>query len=89
MAIFQSFTFATMVTGPHSNHLRLCCIFFNQTVSYYEVLRGLIQTIYPSVFNKDEVRKELDRLHDQYVLVPANKAGNKTQIVRHIILIAF
>ena len=39
-------------------------------------LRGKMKTIYPSVFNKPEVKKELDRLHDQYVLVPADKAGN-------------
>lgn len=35
-----------------------------------------MKAIYPSVFNKAEVRKELDRLHDQKVLVPADKAGD-------------
>lgn len=37
--------------------------------------RGHMKTIYPSVFNNAEVRKELDRLHDQYLLVPADKAS--------------
>ena len=40
-----------------------------------------MKTIYPSVFNKPEVKKELDRLHDQYVLVPADKAGNNIVFV--------
>lgn len=40
-----------------------------------------MKTIYPSDFNKTEVRKELDRLHDQYVLVPTDKAGNNIVFV--------
>lgn len=32
--------------------------------------------VYPSVFHKTEVRKVPDRLHNQYALVPADKAGD-------------
>jgi hypothetical protein len=35
-----------------------------------------MRTIYPSVFKKPEVVNELRRLHDNFVLVPANKASN-------------
>lgn len=35
-----------------------------------------MKTIYPSVSKKAEVIIELDRLHDQYAPVPADKAGN-------------
>lgn len=35
-----------------------------------------MKTIYPSIFNTAEVRKEIDRSHDRYVLIPADKAGN-------------
>lgn len=40
-----------------------------------------MKTIYPSVINKAEKRKELDRLHDYYILVPADKARNKIVFV--------
>ena len=40
-----------------------------------------MKTKYPSVFNKTEVRNELDRLHDQYILVPADKASNNIVFV--------
>ncbi|XP_061188781.1 toll-like receptor 2 type-2 [Saccostrea echinata] len=33
-----------------------------------------MKTNYPYVFDNAEVKQELDRLHDQYVLVPADKA---------------
>lgn len=39
-------------------------------------LKRNMKTIYPSIFYNLEVKKELDRLHDQFVLVPADKAGN-------------
>ena len=35
-----------------------------------------MRTIYPSVFKKPEVVNELRRLHDNFVLVPADKASN-------------
>jgi hypothetical protein len=38
-------------------------------------LSGKIRTIYPSVFKKPEVINELHRLHDNFVLVPADKAS--------------
>lgn len=31
-----------------------------------------MKTTYPSVFIRAEMRKELDRSHDQYVLFPAD-----------------
>jgi hypothetical protein len=37
-------------------------------------LSGKMHTIYPSVFKKPEVVNELRRLHDNFVLVPADKA---------------
>jgi hypothetical protein len=39
-------------------------------------LSGTMRTIYPSVFKKPEVINELRRLHDNSVLVPADKASN-------------
>jgi hypothetical protein len=35
-----------------------------------------MRTIYPSVFKKPEVVNKLRRLHDNFVLVPADKASN-------------
>lgn len=57
-------------------------------------LRGHMKTIYLSVFNKAEVRKELDRLHDQYVLdwyllTKHVITLTLSLFVRHIIFIAF
>ena len=40
-------------------------------------LSGKMRTIYPSVFKKPEAVNELRRLHDNFVLVPADKASNK------------
>ena len=40
-----------------------------------------ITTIYPSVFSKPEVRNELERLHEKFVLVPADKACNNIVFV--------
>jgi hypothetical protein len=40
-----------------------------------------MRTIYPSAFNKPEVIKELNRLHEEYVLVPADKACNNIVFV--------
>lgn len=37
--------------------------------------------IYPSIFHNLEVKNELDRLHDQFVLVPADMAGNNIVFV--------
>jgi hypothetical protein len=37
-------------------------------------LSGRMRTIYPSVFKKPEVLNELCRLHDNFVLVPADKS---------------
>ena len=39
-------------------------------------LTGKMRTIYPSVFKKPEVVKELQRLHEHFVLVPADKSSN-------------
>jgi hypothetical protein len=35
-----------------------------------------MRTIYPSVFKKPEVVNESCRMHDNFVLVPADKASN-------------
>jgi hypothetical protein len=41
-----------------------------------------MRTIYPSAFHKPEVVKELNyRLHEEYVLVPADKASNNIVFV--------
>ena len=40
-----------------------------------------MRTSYPSVFSKPEVIRELDRLHEEYVLVPADKACNNIVFV--------
>jgi hypothetical protein len=40
-----------------------------------------MRTIYPSVFKNTEVVDELRRLHDNFVLVPADKASNNIAFV--------
>jgi hypothetical protein len=40
-----------------------------------------VRTIYLSVFSKPEVRNELERLHEEFVLVPADKASNNIVFV--------
>jgi hypothetical protein len=40
-----------------------------------------MRTIYPSVFKKPEVVNKLRRLHDNFVLVPADKASNNIVFV--------
>ena len=37
-------------------------------------IKTKVRTIYPSVFSKPEVRNKLERLHEEFVLVPADKA---------------
>ena len=44
-------------------------------------LSGKMRTIYPSVFKKPEVVNELRRLHDNFMLVPADKASNNIVFV--------
>jgi hypothetical protein len=44
-------------------------------------LLGKMCTIYPSVFRKPEVIDKLRRLHDNFVLVPADKASNNIVFV--------
>ena len=46
-----------------------------------------MKTIYPSVFNYPEVKKKLDRLNDQYALVPADKADDNIVFLKLIIYI--
>lgn len=40
-----------------------------------------MKTIHPSIFDNLEVKKELDRIHEQFVLVSADKAGNTVAFV--------
>jgi hypothetical protein len=49
-------------------------------------VRSKMRTIYPSAFHKPEVIKELNRLHEEYVLVPADKACNNIVFVRLTII---
>jgi hypothetical protein len=44
-------------------------------------VRSKMHTIYPSAFHKPEVVKELNRLHEEYVLVTAYKASNNIVFV--------
>jgi hypothetical protein len=44
-------------------------------------LSGKRRTIYPSVFKNTEVVNELRRLHDNFVMVPADKASNNIVFV--------
>ena len=52
-------------------------------------LSGKMRTIYPSVFKNTEVVNELSRLHDNFVLVPADKASNNIVFVKITIMNAF
>jgi hypothetical protein len=45
-------------------------------------IESKIRTIYPSVFSIQEVRNELERLHEEFVLVSADKASNSIVLVR-------
>jgi hypothetical protein len=45
-------------------------------------IKTKVRTIYPSVFSQPEVRNELERLHEEFVLVPADKACNNIVFVR-------
>jgi hypothetical protein len=49
-------------------------------------VRSKMCNIYPSVFHKPEVIKELNRLHEEYVLVPADNASNNIVFVRPTII---
>jgi hypothetical protein len=40
-----------------------------------------MHTNYPSAFNKPEIIRELNRLHEEFVLVPADKACNNIVLV--------
>jgi hypothetical protein len=51
-------------------------------------IKTKVCTIYPSVFSKPEGRNELQRLHEEFVLVPADTACNNIVFVRLIILVA-
>jgi hypothetical protein len=44
-------------------------------------IKSKVSTTYPSVFSKPEVIHELERLHEEYVLVPADKACNNIVFV--------
>jgi hypothetical protein len=44
-------------------------------------LSGKMHIIYPSVFKAPQVVNELRRLHDNFVLVPADKASNNIVFV--------
>jgi hypothetical protein len=44
-------------------------------------LSGKMRTIYPSVLKKPEVVNKLRRLHDNFVLVPADKASDNIVLV--------
>lgn len=44
-------------------------------------LKRSVETIYPSIFDNIEVKKELARLHDQFVMVPTEKARNNIVFV--------
>ena len=57
--------------------------------SRIHLLSGKMRTIYPSVFEKPEVVNELRRLHDNFVLVPADKANNNIVFVKIAIINAF
>jgi hypothetical protein len=44
-------------------------------------VQSKMRTIYPSRFHKPEVVKEINRLHEEYVLVPADRASNNIVFV--------
>ena len=52
-------------------------------------LSGKMWTIYPSIFKNTEVVNELRRLHDNFVLVPADKASNNIVFVKVTIIFVF
>ena len=52
-------------------------------------LTGKMRTIYPSVFKKPEVVNELQRLHENFVLIPADKAGKNIVFVKVTIITLF
>lgn len=41
---------------------------------------------YPSIFNNLELKKELDRLHDQFVLVSADKVETTLSLLVRLII---
>jgi hypothetical protein len=49
--------------------------------SRIKYVRFKMRIIYPSAFNKQEVIKQLNRLHEEFVLVPADKACNNIVFV--------
>jgi hypothetical protein len=49
--------------------------------SYIKHVRSKMRTIYPSAFHKPEVVNELNRLHEEHVLVPADKASSNIVFV--------
>jgi hypothetical protein len=51
--------------------------------SHFHHLSGKMRTIYPSVFKNTEVVNELRRLHDIFVLVPADKASNNIFVCKN------
>jgi hypothetical protein len=48
-----------------------------------------MRTVYLSVFKKSEVVNELRRLHDNFALVPADKASNNIVFVKITIMNVF
>jgi sugar-specific transcriptional regulator TrmB len=52
-------------------------------------IKSKVRTIYPSVFSEPEVRNELKRLHEEFILVPADKACNNIVFVRLTISTVF
>lgn len=44
-------------------------------------LKRSVKTIHPSIFNNLEMKNVLYRLHDYFVLVPADKADNTVAFV--------
>lgn len=45
-------------------------------------LKRSVKTIHPSIFNNLEMKNVLYRLHDHFVLVPADKADNTVAFAR-------
>jgi hypothetical protein len=66
-------------------NLTLCLnkskVFKKLSKSRIHYLSDEMCTFYPFVFKKPEVVSELRRLHDNFVLVPANKASNDIVLV--------
>lgn len=80
---------STLLISLHDKRFSLILLhLFNYTffsVSYFNLL-SINQQLLWILSCITYVRKELDKLHDQYVLVLADKAGNN---VRHMIFMAF